>query len=287
MKIGILGLDTSHGPAFARLLREHYPEHSLVGAWPGGNVSIPASRDRVTGFTREIETMGIPVMDTPDAVARSADALLITHLDGSSHLPLYRDMVRRELPVFIDKPFANSSADAERIFSIAKEYASPVLSSSSVRFLPSFVDVLWAASRRSVRHVELTGPLNVLQGLPRYHFYAIHTVELLVALLGPDWTECQMDPEVDETFSFHWRTGGTAKICFSSPDRAPDFHGKIFFDDGYTSFADLEKLSPSPYHPLINAIVEFFETGISPVSNLETVGICSILDEMENQKNGK
>jgi len=277
MRIGILGLDTSHSPAFTRIIQEQYPEHSVIGAWPGGNEGIPASRDRVAGFTRDMEAMGVPIFGSPGEVARRADALLILALDGASHLPLYREVVRPGLPVFIDKPVAGLPADAERIFSLAKEHAAPLFSASSLRFLPDFVGALQTAPREKLRHFELTGPLNRIEGVPLYQFYAIHSVEMLVAALGPDWTECRPDPDVPETFHFMWRNDATASLRLSVPPAPADFNGSLHFSGRVVSFA---RLAAPVYAPFVGKLVDFFTTGIAPVAKEETLAICRILQAM-------
>jgi len=55
IRAGMIGLDTSHVPAFARLLNKANANSELAGiqvvaGYPGGT-DIPASRDRVGKFT--------------------------------------------------------------------------------------------------------------------------------------------------------------------------------------------------------------------------------------------
>ena len=281
MKIGILGLDTSHGPAFAQLFAERHAGHALIGAWPGGSETIPASRDRVGGFTREIERMGIPIYDSPRALAARADALMILALDGDIHLPLYREVVRPGLPVFVDKPLANAPGDAEAIYRLAEQHAAPVFSAAAVRFLPGFTDLLATASREDRRHFDLSGPLICLAGMPRYHFYAVHSVELLVAALGPDWVECLHDPLTPDRFSLRWRNGASAFLRLrTSPERA-DFHGVLEFPGRTASFTLLQDSTQPIYGPLVAEIASFFAGGRPPVVQGETLAICRLLQAME------
>ena len=63
LEIGIIGLDTSHVVAFTKLFNDPEAQGDLalmrvVAGYPGGT-DIPASRDRVQGFTRQLEGMGI------------------------------------------------------------------------------------------------------------------------------------------------------------------------------------------------------------------------------------
>ena len=282
MNIGLLGLDTSHSPAFTRILQEQFPEHPVIGAWPGGSDAIPASRDRVAGFTRDIESLGVPIFGSPSEVARHADALLILSLDGASHLPLYREVVRRGLPVFIDKPVAGSPDEAEQIFSLAEEHAAPLFSASSLRFLPEFAAAIQAVPREELRHFDLTGPLNRIEGVPLYHFYAVHSVELLVAALGPDWAECHPDPDEPERFLFRWRNGATASLRLSVPAADAGFNGALHRSVRAVPFA----LEAPLYIPFVGKLIEFFLAGLSPVVKEETLAIIGILEAMGTRIRG-
>ena len=281
MKIGILGLDSSHGPAFARLVAERHAEHALIGAWPGGSEAIPASRQRVGGFTREIERMGIPIYDSPRALAARADALMILALDGGVHLPLYRDVVRPGLPVFIDKPLAHAPGDAEEIYRLAEQHAAPVFSATAVRFLPGFAGALAASSREDRRHFDLSGPLIGLASMPRYHFYAIHSVELLVAALGPDWVGCFLDPLAPDHFSFRWQNGASADLRLRTSPEHADFHGVLDASGRVGAFSLLQDSTQPIYVPLVEEIASFFASGKPPVDKGETLAVCRMLQAME------
>ena len=58
IKIGLVGLDTSHSPAFAMLLNNpqekgHVPGCQVVKAYPGGSELFGNSINRVEGFTKQ------------------------------------------------------------------------------------------------------------------------------------------------------------------------------------------------------------------------------------------
>jgi len=58
LNIGIVGLDTSHAPAFAKLLNDatnefHVPGGRVVRAYPGGSKAFSMSMSRVGQFTDE------------------------------------------------------------------------------------------------------------------------------------------------------------------------------------------------------------------------------------------
>ena len=92
IKVGMVGLDTSHCPAFTRILNDasnpyHVPGAQVVGAYPGGSAQFSSSRNRVEGYTQELrDKYGIPIYDSIPALVADVDALLLESVDGRQHL---------------------------------------------------------------------------------------------------------------------------------------------------------------------------------------------------------
>jgi hypothetical protein len=62
IRAGMIGLDTSHVPAFAKIFNDAKADGELAGikvvaGYPGGT-DIPASRDRVARFTEQLRSIG-------------------------------------------------------------------------------------------------------------------------------------------------------------------------------------------------------------------------------------
>ncbi|MGI5870091.1 MAG: Gfo/Idh/MocA family protein [Kiritimatiellia bacterium] len=186
LDIGLIGLDTSHVIAFARLLNgpTPHPGARIAVGWPGGSDDVPLSRNRVEGFTRELrELHGVRILDTPEAVADHADLVFITSVDGRTHLELYRRIASRGKPVFIDKPLATSLADANEIVRLADSAGATVASCSMLRFageLPAAI----AWDRESIVGCDAYGPMDEQPSQPGLFWYGCHGVEMLVAAMG-------------------------------------------------------------------------------------------------------
>ncbi|HET6384824.1 MAG TPA: Gfo/Idh/MocA family oxidoreductase, partial [Armatimonadota bacterium] len=140
LKLGLVGLDTSHCVAFAKLLNDpaaadHVPGGRVVAGFPGGSDDFELSRSRVTKFTEELrDQFGVTILESPEAVAEQVDAVLITSADGRVHLEQFRKIAPFGKPTFIDKPLAVTTADAKAIIELAMEQGVPMMSSSSLRF---------------------------------------------------------------------------------------------------------------------------------------------------------
>src|SRR5262245_20823936 len=68
LRAGMIGLDTSHVPAFTKLFNSAKPDSDLAGikvvvGYPGGT-DIPASRDRVAKFTEQLRGMNVEIVDS-------------------------------------------------------------------------------------------------------------------------------------------------------------------------------------------------------------------------------
>src|SRR5256885_6752467 len=116
VRAGMIGLDTSHVPAFAKLFNNPKATGDISGirivaGYPGGT-DIPASRDRVKGFTEQLRGMGIEIFDSIPKLLEKVDVVLLESADGRIHLQEAIPVIKAGKPLFIDKPVAGSLADA-------------------------------------------------------------------------------------------------------------------------------------------------------------------------------
>src|SRR6185503_13380066 len=129
LRAGMIGLDTSHVPAFAKIFNNPQASGDLAGikvvaGYPGGT-DIPMSRDRVKGFTEQLRGMGIEIVDTIPQLLEKVDVVLLESVDGRIHLQEAIPVIQADKPLFIDKPVAGSLADAIVIYDLAKKQNVP------------------------------------------------------------------------------------------------------------------------------------------------------------------
>ncbi len=189
IRIGLIGLDTSHVTAFTELLNyadapHHIPGARVVAAFPGGNADFELSRSRVANFTAELrDKHGVSIFDSPEAVAEACDMVFIESVHGGAHLEEFRRTLRYRRPTFIDKPIALNIADALEIYRLAEEANVPVMSCSSLRFADEFVKLL-QTYQGSVESCEVFGPMAEVTGVPGVFWYGVHSFEMIVAAMG-------------------------------------------------------------------------------------------------------
>src|SRR5678816_149116 len=110
IRLGLIGLDTSHCTAFTELLnnptnKEHVAGARVVAAFKGGSPDIPSSLQHVEEYTTTLrEKYGVHIVDTIEQVCREVDAVLIESVDGRPHLEQARIVIAAHKPLYIDKP---------------------------------------------------------------------------------------------------------------------------------------------------------------------------------------
>src|SRR5215472_13332462 len=96
VRIGIIGLDTSHVTAFTKLLNDksdpnRVPGGRVVAAFKGGSPDVESSRTRVDKFTAELkEKWGVEIIGSIEELCGKVDAVLLESVDGRPHLSQVR-----------------------------------------------------------------------------------------------------------------------------------------------------------------------------------------------------
>ena len=188
IKIGMIGLDTSHCLAFAKILNDpthpqHVPGCRLFGVYPKGSPDIESSVSRVPGYTVEIQKLGVEIVESLDDLIAQSDAIVLETNDGRPHLEQVTPCLKAGRPVFIDKPIAGSLTDAVAIFELGRHYKTPLFSSSSLRYSTG------AQALRNGSLGEITGcstysPCSLEKTHPDLFWYGIHGVEMLFTVMG-------------------------------------------------------------------------------------------------------
>jgi hypothetical protein len=285
LKAGIIGLDTSHVVAFTQLLNAAKPKPELAGvrvvaAYPGGSPDLPASHDRVAGYTKELrDKFGVAIVDSIEDLLSRVDVVLLESVDGRPHLEQARPVFQARKPVFIDKPVAGSLADAIAIFELAKTTNTPCFSSSSLRFSAGIAGMRNNAKVGEVLGCDAYGPCSLEEHHPDLFWYGVHGVETLFTIMG---TGCErvsrIQTEGTELAAGVWKGG-----------RIGTFRGlrQGHHDYGATVFGS-KGVAPSGgyggYEPLVVEIVKFFKTGKPPVSALETLEIFAFMEAADESK---
>lgn len=267
LKIGLVGLDSSHCLAFTEILQDRGNEYHLrgseiIGAYTGGSPEFALSRERVKGFTEEIRgRFGIPIYQNIPDLARDADALILLSSDGRQHFTQFSQMAVGK-PVFIDKLLATTTIEAFQIIMHAQDTDTPILSCSSLRYASGISEPL--PENFQLVSCEAFGPLPICLDYPSLFWYGIHNVEMLFSMLGAGVQEVRAisHPRMDLILG-EWSDGRLGVV--RGMRRGADIFGCILHGQGSMIYRMADD-RPPPYYLLLRKVVEFFSERISPVS---------------------
>jgi predicted dehydrogenase len=288
IKLGIIGLDTSHSPAFAKFIND--PESNtgckVIAAFPGGSPDIESSITRVPGYTQKFQEMGIEIVDSIDELIKKVDGVLLESVDGRPHLAQATPVIKAGIPLYIDKPFAGNLKDALLIFDMAKKHNVPVWSSSSLRFTDGMTAIL-ADQQNTVGDItgcDAYSPSPAEEHHPDLYWYGIHGVETLYTAMG---TGCQtvqrFSTDSTELVVGIWENGRIG--TFRGIKEGKRGYGATVF--GSKNIA--EAGTYSGYKPLVDRIVKYFKTGEVKVPEADTIEIMAFMTaaDISKQNNGK
>jgi predicted dehydrogenase len=286
IKIGIIGLDTSHVPAFTGLFNNPKSEGALAGfkvvaGFPGGSKDVEASFKRVEMFTKTIqEKYGVEIVDSIDDLVSKVDVVLIESVDGRPHLAQVMPVLKAGKKVFIDKPIAGSLADAILIFELAAKHKTPVFSSSSLRYATNIRAAKDDPKLGKVLGCISYGPCEIEPHHPDLFWYGVHGVETLYTIMGAGCKSVVRTHTNDtDIVTGVWADGriGTYRGLRSG--------SKSFGTVIFGSKADVNTVgAKGGYEPLVVEIAKFFKSGQAPVSAEETIEIFAFMEAADESK---
>lgn len=279
LRVGIIGLDTSHAIAFTEILNEKggpdFANCRVVAAYPKGSPDIQSSVTRVPEYTKKIQAMGVEIVQSIDELLTRVDAVLLETNDGRPHFEQALPVFKAGKPVFIDKPVAGSLADAIAIFQAARHYKTPVFSSSALRYGKN-TQAVRGGSIGKVAHGQTSSPAEIEKTHPDLFWYGIHGVESLFTVMGTGCDSVKRGKTEDGKIEVvgTWQGGRTGVFREGS-----GYTGKA---KGETGESDVG--SYDTYRPLLVEIVKFFRTKVVPVDAQETLEIYAFMEAADESK---
>jgi len=281
IRVGMIGLDTSHVVAFTQLLNDpknpnHFPGARVVAAYKGGSPDIESSRSRMDGFTATLrDKWGVEIVEDIPTLCSKVDAVMLESVDGRPHLEQARPVFAARKRLFIDKPMAGTLADVKEIFRLSRESGVPCFCSSSYRFMKD----LGRPELGKVTGCDACSPCSLEAHHPDLFWYGIHGVEALFAVMGTGCLEVQRTstPDMDVVVG-RWKDGRVGIFRGFRAGKVPSTI-RVYREKG--SY-DVEH---GDYRGLVGAVVEFFRTGKPPVSPEETLEIYAFMDAADASKN--
>ena len=160
---------------------------------------------------------------------------------------------------YVDKTFAPDKKTAERIFAHAKKHNTKCFSSSALRFSSELKDV----KKDAIHRIYSEGPGT-------YEIYSIHQIEPIVSL---------MESRAEAVMFTGEKSHPSMIIKFEDGRYAQMYQTAVGFKittaDG-ENMAEEIKIESDYFSLFISAMIEFFDTGIEPVSPEQTIDVIAI-----------
>lgn len=181
--------------------------------------------------------------------------------------------------MFIDKPLTVSSEDAEHIFALANREGVPVMSCSSLRYAESLQSKLHGLRETgcTIYGADAMGPMNIEPTQGGLFWYGIHCVEMLYAAMG---TGCRQvtavsSKEHDMVIGL-WEDGRQGSVR-GNRLKNKTFAALLHTPEG-TQYIDAKSTEKPSYAGMLEDVLAFFRTGVSPIASAESLEIIRFIE---------
>ncbi len=284
IRLGMIGLDTSHVIAFTSMLndpnhKDHVPGVKVVAAFKGGSPDIPSSANRVDKYTQDLQDKwGVKIYDSIPELCRHVDGILIESVDGRPHLEQAKPVIAAGLPFFVDKPMAGSFKDAVEIARLAKRAGVPWFGGSSLRFWKGVREATDPDKVGDILGCDAFSPCSIEPHHPDLFWYGVHGVEILYAAMGKGCQTVSRVSTPDTDFVVGVWEGGRIGTFRGTRKGKHSYGAKIFGTKAITT------VDGHSYHGLMQEIVKFFKTKQPPLEAEAMVEVMAFMEAADESK---
>jgi len=210
------------------------------------------------------EKFGVTRCATIEELCEKSDCILIlAPSDPDKHLDYARKVLPYGKRTYIDKTFAPNYAIAKQIFEIAEQYNTPFFTTSALRYATELKEI------GNVRSVIVTGSGR------SFEEYSVHLIEMAVLLLKDPATRIKVENLARQRICrIETANGKDAALIFSPSAKysimAQRTDGKCCNQLVTSSF----------FAELLRTILEFFENGVQPFPQEQTLEVMRLRDAL-------
>ena len=261
IKIGFIDyyLDEWHANSYPDFFKKQSDNVEVVCAY--GHTE-PTVEGRISNKEWS-EKLNIPLLSSMEEVIEKSDCLVVLSPDNPEmHEELCKLPLSSGKLTYVDKTFATTKAEAERIFENADKHGTKCYSSSALYFADEY------------QNIE-TSDISVIQSMGPGVFanYAIHQVEPIVKLMGIGATKVMCISDTSPAFVIEYPDGRQARFSH--------FGSSSFgMGIGYKSKPETSHITVGSdfFGSCIKSMVNFFETGNIPVAHENTIEVIAIIE---------
>ncbi|MEG1447313.1 MAG: Gfo/Idh/MocA family oxidoreductase [Ruthenibacterium sp.] len=188
-RIGIIGTESSHALAFAKILNAKNPDTGEYD-YPDVRVVAVYGPDHVS--ENEICAQAeIPyIAQNPKEFFGRVDAVMITSRKGSQHAFYAMPFIEQGMPVFVDKPFTADVREAKALIEKAKNCKALLTGGSGCKYASDVLilknDVETLISNNEFLTGCITYAADKNSEYDGFFFYAPHLTEMALTIFGYD-----------------------------------------------------------------------------------------------------
>jgi predicted dehydrogenase len=274
MRIGAIGIDSSHLPEFTRRIKalneEGKTQCKVTHVFDPGGHDLPKAAE----WLATTKNLGVTQVGSMDELLGSVDGVMVVTVNGHKHLALSLPSLKRGLPTYIDKPLTCSLAEAKELLQIARQSNARCYSASSLRFAPEVTE-MDRSLLGNLRAVDAFGPGQLHALMPGLFFYGVHVIEMVDAIWGPGVRRVSaIHLEDRDLVDLDYHDGRYARLRLERKG-SYDFGATVHGEKGIKQF----KVDFAPvYTRLAQGMTRFFEGGPAPANLRDLVENVAVME---------
>lgn len=244
--------------------KEKYPDNFIEGSEVTHIWTQDPDMSEHTAKAAKIEHI---VKNSTDMIGQ-VDAILHARDDYQNHKKFTRPFIEAGLPIYIDKPLANSVAEAEKIFSLQKR-EDQIFTCSALRY------------SRELEHLKprVQNIVSITAHTPKsWSLYSIHIINPVVGLLGNQHTYDFVEKKVDDEKVTLKARYQNVDLTFQSAGIAEGtINLTITFTDGTTENIIIKDM----FYAFRSALEQFLlqaQTGKASITKEETMACIGLIE---------
>ena len=238
-------------------------EFELGYAWE----ESPATKENALPQAEWCKKFDMKSASSIEEVIEKSDCIcVLAPSNPEVHARLAKLPLQSGKPLYIDKTFAPDKKTAEGFFAEARAHGTPLMSSSALRYGTELQAILQNKDFSRARFVMTIG------GGRSFQEYSIHQIEMAVAALGTG-AKCVYRTTTGSMPHYVIEYADGIRSALLTYDRHSDFVVILESDD---RAPDVIASSSRTFQNLIDAMLDFFATGKSPIPAEETIEIAAI-----------
>ena len=289
MRIGAIGIDSSHTPVFTNRINALHKEGKtpcrVTHFWDPGRhewqhpAGAEQSAKDVAKWREDTIKEGAQQVGSLDELLKNVDGVMVLNINGHRHLELSIGPIAKGMPTYIDKPLTCSSDQARSLLAMTRQYSARCYSASSLRFITE-IPKLDKEKLGDIVAIDAFGNGELLDMMPHLWHYGCHSIEMVDAIFrwsgqGPGVARVSAIATKDyHLLDMQYRDGRLARLRM---DRAGAWafgatvHGTKNVQQFVVDFAPV-------YSRLVEGMVKFFEGGPAPVDLREIVENVAVME---------